>query len=184
MRRIEIQVGSKSVFLETADFDDTIDVDDLTSIHYGNLAGEAITIPVILNRIGLLKVEAEKLSKKAKMNAEIFESQYKRDLRREASANSNFFRIDGERIKLSEKSLDEAVKLNEDWQAKYNERLDAEESFSFMDILYWSISEKSKKLDVLLKGVQQDDLENLIDTGYINGMFVDVEELKIVNRNN
>lgn len=183
MRNIEIQVGSKTVVLQTEGFNEPIDVDDLTQIHYHNLSGESLTIPVILNRIGLLKVEAESEARKRRIESKIYEASFKRGLRKEASMNSNYFKVGGERVKMSEKSLEEVVMLDPIWQEKFDERINAERDHEFLSILYWSLSEKSKKLDVMLKSVNPSEFESSIVEGFINGMYVkDASDISIVNR--
>ena len=74
MSRIELKISSRNLVMETKDFTGVIDVDDLLSIHYENIPGEVITISVLLNRIGMLKAEAEGVAKKAKLAVEIYES--------------------------------------------------------------------------------------------------------------
>ena len=112
MSKVKINIGGRGITLETKDFGENIDVDDLLSIHYENIPGEVITIAVLLNRIGLLKAQAEGEAKNAKLNLEISESKFKKELRREASINGNYFTIDGQRIKMSEKSLEESMYLD------------------------------------------------------------------------
>ena len=68
--------------LETTPFDSTIDVDDLTLVHYDNLAGEAMTIPTLLNKVGLLKVEAESIAKKSEQIKKRYIANFKKDLRK------------------------------------------------------------------------------------------------------
>ncbi len=183
MRDIEMQIGSKTIILQTASFDEPIDSDDLLQIHYHNLSGEAITIPVIINRVGLLKVEAESLARKARIKSKIYEAGFKRKLRREASVNNNYFKVEGERIKLSEKSLEEAVMLDKAWQEMYDDRLNSERDNEFLSILYWALGDKSKKLDVMLKSVVPEEFEKNIVVGKINGMYIDnIDNISIVNR--
>lgn len=183
MSRIEINIGNRQLLLETKDFDGVIDVDDLLSIHYENIPGEVITIPVLLNRVGLLKAEAEGVAKKSKVSVDIYESSFKKKLRREASMNGNYFKLDGERIKLSEKSLEEAVRLDKGWQDKYNNRIDAETNHEFVSVLYWSLSEKSKKLDNLIKGTTPEEFENGIVEGVVNDIFIGNGRISITKRN-
>lgn len=185
MGRINIDIGIKKIVLETQDFTDDIDVDDLLTIHYENIPGEVVTIPVLLNRIGLLKAEAEGIAKKAKVAVKIHESGFKKKLRHEASVNGNYFKVSGERIKLSEKSLEEAVNLDQEFQDKTNEQIDAETNHEFVSVLYWSLSEKSKKLDNMIKGTTPEEFMQDIVDGVINGMQISkTEGVSVVDRRN
>jgi hypothetical protein len=149
MGRIEMNIGGKKIVLNTKDFNEEIDVDDLLSIHYENIPGEVITIPALLNRVGLLKA-----------------------LRREATINSGFFRINEERFKLSEKSLEEAMVLDKVCQTRAQQLIDAETDYETVSVLYWSLSEKSKKLDNLIKGTSPDEFSESIIEGKINDMYI------------
>jgi len=171
-----VKIGNKTINLITKPFGSELDMDNLTEIHHGNLLGEMLTIPTILNRVGLLKAEAQAEARKAKFTAEIYEAGFKRKLRKEASVNGNYFKIEGERIKLSEKSLEESALLDEQLQALKDERYDAEMYDEFLNSLYWALTEKSKKIDSITKGMKEDELEVTEDT--INGV-----KIKLVNRN-
>ena len=48
-----------NLVLKYEKFEETIDVDDLTRIHYENLFGEVVSVSALLNRVGILKAEAE-----------------------------------------------------------------------------------------------------------------------------
>jgi hypothetical protein len=172
MGRIEMNIGGKKIVLNTKDFNEEIDVDDLLSIHYENIPGEVITIPALLNRVGLLKAEAESISKKSKLLLSIEESKFKKGLRREATINSGFFRINEERFKLSEKSLEEAMVLDKVCQTRAQQLIDAETDYETVSVLYWSLSEKSKKLDNLIKGTSPDEFSESIIEGKINDMYI------------
>tara|TARA_R110000803_G_scaffold210835_1_gene284164 strand:+ start:34208 stop:34798 length:591 start_codon:yes stop_codon:yes gene_type:complete len=172
MSKVNINVGGKKITLTTKDFDENIDVDDLLSIHYENIPGEVITIAVLLNRIGLLKAQAEGEAKKAKLNSEIAEAKLKKSLRREASINGNYFTIDGQRIKLSEKSLEESMYLDPLCQQAAEDRIIAETNHETVSVLYWSLSEKSKKLDNMIRGTKPEDFIESIIEGKINDIYI------------
>ena len=172
MSKVKINIGGRGITLETKDFGENIDVDDLLSIHYENIPGEVITIAVLLNRIGLLKAQAEGEAKNAKLNLEISESKFKKELRREASINGNYFTIDGQRIKMSEKSLEESMYLDAVCQKASRDRINAETDHETVSVLYWSLSEKSKKLDNLIRGTKPEEFIDSIIEGKINDIYI------------
>jgi len=164
----KIEIDGVKLKFSTSGFDSNVNVDDLTNIHYENLIGETLNITTFLNKVGLLKVKAEHLAKKSKFKLSIYESGFKKSLRSEAVANGNFFRINGERIKLSEKSIEEAVNLDKTWQKLKSDRYDKEMNAEYLGILYWSLMQKSKTLETLIKTSSSEELE---------------KDLKLVNRN-
>lgn len=111
---ILVHFNDVPVTLQTNGFEDTVDIDKLTSIEYSNLYGEAVTVSALLNKVGLLRAEAEKKVAECKLEKEVYEAQTKKEWRREANRNGGKFTLaleDGEveEIKLSEKALDEAL---------------------------------------------------------------------------
>lgn len=65
------------VELETNGFDGRIDIDRLTSINYENLFGEAVTVSALLNKVGILRAEAEKAVAEKKLEKDIYEADRK-----------------------------------------------------------------------------------------------------------
>ena len=54
-----IKIKDKTYFLKFDDFDENVDVDSLLKIDYGNLLGELVTFPVVVNRFGTMLADAE-----------------------------------------------------------------------------------------------------------------------------
>jgi hypothetical protein len=69
-----IFVDGMNLILKYSPFEDAIDMDDLTRIHYENLYGEAVTVSAIQNRIGILKAEAEAAYERKKLECDIYEA--------------------------------------------------------------------------------------------------------------
>ena len=148
-KKIKHEMLKHDVTMETEGLTGVVDVDDLTSIHIGNIEGEVLTIVEQLNKVGFLKSLAEREAKKSKLKLEVYSAEFSKNLRREAAMNSNYFTIDGDRVKLTENSAKEALILDPTYQKLAKERIDDETNFEMSSILYWSVSEKSKKLDRL-----------------------------------
>jgi hypothetical protein len=66
-----LHLGNRPVTLETRDFDDNVDVDALTKIDHSNLYGEAVTVPALLNHVGLLKAEVQNAYDLKKLECEV-----------------------------------------------------------------------------------------------------------------
>lgn len=169
---ILVHFNDVPVTLVTNGFEDTVDIDKLTSIEYGNLYGEAVTVSALLNKVGLLRAEAEKKVAECKLEKEVYEAQTKKEWRREANRNGGKFTIEDEEIKLSEKALDEALLLDEDYQQLCIAYIDAQKNFSVLDALQWAVQDKSKKLNNLLKSVTPTEFLGELVEGKVNSFLI------------
>lgn len=172
--RSVITIDGKSVILNMADFEEEIQVDDLTRINYENIYGDAVTVSAVLNRFGIVQAEAEEKLSESKLSLEIFESSLRKQWRRDAIENGGKFKIekDGEQIKLTENSLDEAVILSGAWRIKKKNVIKAQSDLSKISAIYWGIQSKDKKLNNLLAGVTEKELWSELIEGKINGLII------------
>lgn len=169
---ILVHFNDVPVTLQTNGFEDTVDIDRLTSIDYSNLYGEAVTVSALLNKVGLLRAEAERAVSEKKLEKEVYEADMKKGWRREANRNGGKFTIEEEEIKLSEKALDEALLLDEDYQKLCLEYIEAQKNFSVLDALQWSVQDKSKKLNNLLKPVTPQEFLSELVEGKVNSFLI------------
>jgi len=168
-----VHLGDKPVTLAMSDFDDEIDVDQLLSIDYSNLYGEAVTVSALLNKIGVMLAESEYQVKNEKFEFDIYEAEVRKKFRRSSAINSGKFEDpDGDFIKLTESSLDEAVKRDPAWKIKKKNVIGAERNFSFIDKLYWACQSKDKKLNNLIRGVSPEELYEELVEGKINSIVI------------
>lgn len=170
--RTVIHIDNQPLELIMADFDSEINVDEITSIDYSNLFGEAVTISTLLNRIGILKARAEAIYAEKKLEFDIYEATQRKRLRREAAMNSNYFKVDDQQIKLTENSLEEAIIIDEGWQVNKKNVIKAQETLNKVDSIYWAISSKSKKLEVMLKPITPEEFYNELMEGTVNGILI------------
>ena len=169
---ILVHFNDVPVTLVTNGFEETVDIDKLTSIDYSNLYGEAVTVSALLNKVGLLRAEAERAVSEKKLEKEVYEADMKKGWRREANRNGGKFTIEDEEIKLSEKALDEALLLNVDYQKLCLEYIEAQKNFSVLDALQWSVQDKSKKLNNLLKPVTPQEFLSELVEGKVNSFLI------------
>lgn len=169
---ILVHFNDVPVTLVTNGFEGTVDIDKLTSIDYSNLYGEAVTVSALLNKVGLLRAEAERAVSEKKLEKEVYEADMKKGWRREANRNGGKFTIEDEEIKLSEKALDEALLLDEDYQKLCLEYIEAQKNFSVLDALQWSVQDKSKKLNNLLKPVTPQEFLSELVEGKVNSFLI------------
>lgn len=170
--KILIEEGDRDIVLVSSDKDEEIELEDITSINYSNLYGEVVTIPALLNKIGLWKADYEKKAKEAKLYCDIYEAELKRKFRREAAANNGKVSYEGEEFKLTEKGLDELILLDDKYQECLVDRIELEAKRDKLDALWWAIKSKDQKLNNLLpKVVPKEFVDELIE-GKINSFTI------------
>ena len=154
------------------DFDGDIDVDDMTKIHYDNLFGDAVTVSTVLNRIGLLRNEAENIMNILDRETKILESNIDEKLRKEALRKGE---------KLTEKQIDRKIITDNKYSLKKKEYLTAKKNFKNLETIYWGIQSKDKKLELLIKGTTPKEFEDGIIDGIINGILINKKNRKFKN---
>lgn len=166
--KIMVEIGTKTVVLVSPDKDEEIELDDVTTINYSNLYGEAVTVSGLLNKVGLMKVEYEKKAKEEKLFCDVFAANLRKNLRREAATNGGRITIDGESFKLTEKGLEDAILLNEQYQKNLMNLIEIESKRDKLDTLFWAVQSKDKKLNNLLPKIVPQDFEKELIEGKIN----------------
>lgn len=171
-----VRIGDQTIFLEHEDFDQNIDVDELTTIDTGNLFGEAVTISASTNRIGMLKSACEGNMNLAKLNVKIYEGQFRSRLRKEASKNAGFYTIevDGEKVKvkLTEKALETCYQDDPTWIKLSKEFIGEERNFNNISSLLWSTQDKARKLNTIISGTTPKEFVDGLVEGKVNGILV------------
>jgi len=172
-----IHLGDKPIVLIYKDFDEEIDVNEFTKIDYSNLFGETVTISALINRIGQLRAEAEAEYERKKLKRHIEESTLEKRWRKEASKSDGKFTIkeEGERpymIKLTDKSVAAAIISDPAYKVAKSNEISANRDYQFLDAFYWSLKDKSNKLNVLLPKNVPEDFYNEIVEGTINGIMI------------
>lgn len=169
---ILIEEGDKTIVLHSPDRDEDIELEEVTTINYSNLYGEAVTISALINKVGMWKAEYEKKAKEAKLYCDIFVSQLKKKYRREALRNHGQVTVDGEAVKLTEKGLDEIILLNEEYQKAALEQIEFESKRDKLESLFWAIRSKDQKLNNLLpKVVPKEFFQELVE-GKVNSFLI------------
>lgn len=168
-----IKLGEKSVVLISKDIDEDIDMDQLLQIDYTNVYGEIITNSVFLNKIGLLRADAQAIYDSKKLETNIFESKIRRSLRRESLLNGGKIKIEDEgTIKLTESSIDEVVDANRQLQAMKKELIELKKDLEYMESLFWSAKSKDSKLNAIVPRVTPAELYNELIEGTLNTVTI------------
>lgn len=167
-----IHIDGKPLTLTMSDFDDEIDVDDMTRINYENLYGDAVTVSALLNKVGILVATAEASYDNKKLEVEFEESRIRKDFRRKAIEDDNYITVDNVRIKFTEKSLDDAVNLDKGLQVMKKNVVKAKETHEKIKSFYWGVQSKDKKLNNLISGLTEAQLWDQLVDGSINGILI------------
>lgn len=168
-----INLDTKTVVLISRDLDDSIDMDEILQIDYTNIYGEIITNSVLLNKIGLLRADAQSAYEAMKLELNISESKLRRSLRREALLNSGRVKVEDEgQIKLTESSLDEIISADKDLQDLKRELIERKRDLDYMDSLFWSIKSKDQKLNSLVPKITPKELYDELIEGTINTITI------------
>lgn len=157
------QFDKQIVTLKYEGFEDEIDVDEICKIDYSNIYGEVVTCTALMNRIGIIRAEAESILKEKELLAKIEEARIKKDERRKAVSDSR---------KITEGGLEEMVMLDEGLQIMKKNVIKAQKDFSFIESLYWALSSKDKKLNNLIKEITPEEFEDRLIEGKVNGFII------------
>lgn len=168
-----IHLGDRTVVLISSDNFDDIDMDEITKIDYSNLYGEAVTCSALLNRIGLLKADAEAIYNVTKIECSIYEASLKKRFRKEALLGGGRITLeDKTTIKLTENGLDELILLDRGYQEKSKALVYSKRDLDYLESLNWAVSSKDRKLNNLLpKTTPEEFFTNLME-GAINTFVI------------
>jgi hypothetical protein len=162
-RVIQLPLEDQTLLIKFGGFDESIDADDLTRIHYENLYGDAVTSAALMNRIGILRAAAEKLLAEAVLDCNLFEAELKQKIRKQAKIDSR---------KITEAGIEEEVLMHASYRIKKQAVINNQHVFSVLDSMYWSASSKDKKLSGFMAGVKPKELEQEIFDTAINGFII------------
>ena len=172
-----IYLGEKPIVLIYKEFENDIDVSQITRIDYSNLYGEAVTISSLMNSIAQLRSQAEEVYERKKLSRQIMEADLEKRWRKEANKNEGKFTITEEdgsiiTIKLTEKAIESSIISDKGYQLSKNNEISAKRDFSYLDSLYWSLQDKSKKLDNMLPKITPSEFYDELIEGTINGILI------------
>ena len=105
--------GDKAIVLISNDLKNELDMDAVTSIDHSNLYGEIATSSVLLNKVGLLRAQAESEYEAAKLEFSVHKAQLSTEIRRESIVNAGKVKVeDIGLVKLTESSLEDILTIN------------------------------------------------------------------------
>jgi len=161
--RKELKLNEKLI-VAYEDMEDYIDAEALTSIDHGNLVGEASQLPTETTRVGIYVAEAEKRVADAKLELAVWESGFKRGLRKEASKNAGLCKVDGVEFKLTEKALESAHHSSDKWIELKNNLAKASQGVTVIEAIKWGLNAKGSMLKNFLQATPMDEHGNVEHT--------------------
>jgi hypothetical protein len=171
-----VTIGKKTVTLVMQADDRDIDMDEITSIDYGNILGEVLTFPVLLNRMGILRTEIENHYKRAELDVEIEKSAMKRV---KAERELHYYEVLKKEGKATVAQVEGKVLIDEEYQQAerqyFNLRkrlIKIEEDKNTVESLYWACKNKWDVLVKLSEKIRPEDMEGQIIDETINGILI------------
>lgn len=169
MEKVTIQQGDRTITLVFREFDDEINIDELTAIDYSNLYNELLTIPTLMNRVGILKADADNRYAQEKLSLAIYEATQEERYRKELVTRS------GDKVKPATVSqLANAVTLDQGVQLRRKKLIRLAKEAAYMDSLYWAVKSKEQKLNKIGEKMPltPEDFEREITEGVWNGILI------------
>lgn len=163
---VKIPFKNRIITIDVSNFDEDINLDELTKIDYSNLYAEIITAPTLLNKIGFWRAQAEDDYLKSKLQLEIFKSGLHQLYRKNLSKTKD--------SRVTDKEVESSVNIDENYEKENLKVLDNKKNFEILDSLYWAIKDKCKKLDKISESMKltPDDFEKEIIEGKINSVII------------
>lgn len=160
---VKIHLSDKIIELRYTPFDSDVDVDLLTRIDYENITGEVVTVSSLLNRVGMLKAEIDNRFSEEKLALDIYEAGLRKMFRSNATA-------DGKKITIQE--VDDMILEDKGWQDRKRKLIRFQKDCSYIDSVYWSVKDKSNKIDAIKGNLTPKEFENEILEGVVNGIMI------------
>ena len=175
---VSIDFKSKKVNINFVEFDKEIDVDELTTIDYNNIYAELITVPALMNRVGMWKAQVTNDMSIAKMQRDI-----------SIAEKSEYYRIKLKRMDTYANGKDKitfptvaeienAVTLDAVVINHRKRVIRMQKNVDYLDSLYWSVQSKNSKIEAISKGMQlsPEEFESNLIEQKINGVFIKIKE--------
>lgn len=150
--------GTKSLVMRFKEFEDEeeVDIDQLLKTDVANVSLEVITMPIILNRFGLMMADCNFNVNSAKLKYETYESRKAKEFRDEY--------YDTYKKSMSNEKVAEAVATDPGYIALrkvYFQKLKEQE---YMNSIYWALKSKNDKLDKISLDLRSGDIEEALIT--------------------
>ena len=174
--RLTFEFKGNQIQLIFPEFSSELDIDEITSIDYHNLFGEIITIPALMNRVGLWKAEADNSYSEYKLEVEVKEAelfhQYSKSMVEKYNGSSG-----KEQVKFpSSDAVQQAVNRDPIRVLMRQKLLRLQKEASYLDSFYWAVKSKEKKLDNLTHTLTPEDMQRDLVNKKFNDVLIKVKQ--------
>lgn len=170
--KIVLDFPTKMVVLKIKNFDTDVDVDSIINTQHHNIIGEMLVIPVIFNRVGNLKADAEAILSEAKLDFDIFFAQKQEEMRKALTFDTTDAKGNPKVDKPTEGKIENAVMMTTEYRIKKKRIIDLKKNFDYVDSLYWAVKDKSAKLNFMSAKIKPEDFEKEIVEGTLHGIEI------------
>ena len=144
----------------------------MLKIDYHNIVGEMLTFPVVINRVGVLRAELQNVLSKKKFEVDIYRAKLS-EMFRKGALTAETDTAGNKKIKNPTVAyIENKVLIDDGYQKKYKELINAQRNFDFLDSLYWSCNAKNSKIDKISSKLKPEDFEKDILEGEINHVII------------
>lgn len=159
------------MFLKVDDGGGEFDTEDMLKIDYGNIVGELLTYPVIVNRVGILRAESQDAVRRKKLEVDIYRADLAERYRMELSTMVTDSTGARKRKEPVRDAVNNMVEKDEGMKLKVGELHRAERDYDYIDAFYWAVKSKDTKLKAISQHIDM-DMEKDIIIGVINGIEI------------
>jgi len=152
------------IHMKANEWDTDIDIDSLCQIQYYNLFGEMVTAPALLNKVGLLRADAEAKVKEERLGLKVFEAQ------KLSYHSKQLIQLGISKPTVS--ATESAVTEDPEVIAFRKKVIQEEKNYAYIDAMYWAVRDKCEKLNHLLKPVTPDELFDDLMNGVVNTITI------------
>jgi hypothetical protein len=165
-----IHLEKKIAAITPTEWDYNFNPDEVLKIDYTNIFGEIITIPVLVNRIGLIVAEMRHYTKDVKIKLDLKEAEVRKLFRNKKST-------DGSKNPTVQETEDH-ITMDPVVKNMRLKLIRTEEDLEKLESMYNAVKDKSYKLNNLSKSLTPQDFEKEIIEGTVNGLMIKLRDKK------
>ena len=177
MAKLNIDIGDRKLVLRTNLFEggDEIDIDRILRIDHNYIVAESLTFSVLLNKLGILMIDAESKVKEARIDMEIWISKERERLRTEWDADPDRPVVRGSKYTIDQ--IKDAVDSSATLRIKRKRINELEKIYGYLNTIYWSAKSKDQRLNEFTKQIRDEDIDfSELNGRVFNGVTIKAKE--------
>lgn len=173
-----VEINGKNIILKLNEFEDGIDMNELTKIDYDNILGEILTVSNLLNKVAILKSQLENEVAEAKLAIEITSARLSNEYRNDLIETITDEKGKKKTSKPTQSEVENAVSTDEEYAKVKREYFVKQKNLSYIEGLYWACQDKSKKLEKISDKMMPEEFSGSILEGSINSVLIKIRDKK------